>query len=187
MKTKKVAGIDLQASSFAFVGDEKDTSTWKMPIHFPGDSEKTINHIKNALYRFASLKDIPDAQRVSVWATICGAARAHGLKAGPQPASVLPGSTHPETVKPLDAEEQEMKAARALGALHAERFLKSIGYGGTDEEHSSRQNDIRNAIADSRKANGRRARHDSRQNAVLVSAEKEKSSGQSHHEISERV
>src|SRR6202789_2607833 len=40
-KTKTVAGVKLPASSFAHVGDENETSTWKLPIEFPGDEKKT--------------------------------------------------------------------------------------------------------------------------------------------------
>lgn len=79
-KTKKVAGIELPASSFAYVGDEKDTSTWKLPIHFPGDAAKTVNHIKNALARFPDTKGIPASDSSAVWHKIVGAAKAHGIK-----------------------------------------------------------------------------------------------------------
>lgn len=79
-KTKKVAGVDLSAASFAYVGDPEDTSTWKLPIHFPGDEEKTINHIKNALARFPDTKGIPQTDKSMVWHKIVGAAKAHGIK-----------------------------------------------------------------------------------------------------------
>jgi hypothetical protein len=128
MKTRKVAGVDLQMSSFAFVGNPDKPETWKLPIYFPGDSGKTRNHIKNAFERFAATK-IPDEQRAEVWRTIAGAAKAHGIKAGAQPkVSALPGSAHPETAKPLDVEELELKAARAVGALAAAKLLKRMGY-----------------------------------------------------------
>jgi HK97 family phage prohead protease len=79
-KTKKVDGVELPASSFAYVGDEKVTSTWKLPIHFPGDNEKTINHIKNALARFPDTKGIPASESSAVYHKIVGAAKAHGIK-----------------------------------------------------------------------------------------------------------
>jgi hypothetical protein len=132
VKTKRVAGVhDLPASAFALVLDENDSSTWKLPLYIPGNVGLTVNHIKTALFRFASMKDIPDTERASVWTTICGAARAHGLKAGPQPASGTGPVPHPETGQQLDDDNNELKEAIAVGALHAERFLKSIGYGGT--------------------------------------------------------
>jgi hypothetical protein len=132
MKTKRVAGgFDLPASAFALVLDENDTSTWKLPLFVPGNVALTQNVVKNALFRFAATKDIPYGQRAETWRTIAGAAKAHGIPVGAQPASSLPGSARPETAKLLDDEETELKAARAVGELHAERFLKSIGYGGT--------------------------------------------------------
>ena len=127
MKTRKVHGVDLPASSFAFVGDENDSSTWKLPLYIPGNESLTRNHIKNAVERFADCK-IPDEQRASVWKIISGAARAHGIAAGAQPAksqaSALPGKAHP-----LDAEDEELKQARAVGELAAERLLEKMGYG----------------------------------------------------------
>ena len=78
-KTKKVDGVDLGPSSFAYVGDESDTNTWKLPIHFPGDERKTANHIKNALARFAETGGIPECERVSTWLILFGAARSHGI------------------------------------------------------------------------------------------------------------
>jgi hypothetical protein len=130
-KTKKVAGgFSLAASAFALVLDENDSSTWKLPLYVPGNVGLTVNLIKNAMERFAHCQ-IPDTERASVWKLIAGAAKAHGLKAGPQPACVPPGSTHTETAQQLHADDNELKEAIAVGALHAERFLKSIGYGGT--------------------------------------------------------
>jgi hypothetical protein len=128
VKTKKVAGVNLSASSFAFVGDLEKPETWKLPIYFPGDAAKTRNHIKNALERFAATI-IPDNERAEVWRMIVGAAKAHGIRVGAQPkASALPVNAHPETAKPLDAEDTELKAARAVGLLAAERMLKRMGY-----------------------------------------------------------
>jgi hypothetical protein len=132
MKTKKIAGVDLGSECFAFVGDLEDPKTWKLPVYFPNDAAKTRNHIKNAVERFADCKIPDDEQRTEVWRVIAGAAKAHGIKAGAQPASALPGSAHPSNhTEGADALDVEAKTALALGALHAERFLKSIGYGGT--------------------------------------------------------
>ena len=81
-KTKKVGGVcgvNLPSSSFAYVGDESDTSTWKFPIHFPGDEPATRNHIKNALARFSETGAIPECERASVFLILCGAARSHGI------------------------------------------------------------------------------------------------------------
>ena len=129
MKTKKVAGrFDLPASAFAYVGDENDTSTYKLPLYIPGNHSLTRNLIKSALFRFADTKEIPDQQRTEVWRVIVGACRAHGIKVVQEPAKPqgpsLPGNegAHP------DDTDIELKAARAVGELAAERFLKQIGY-----------------------------------------------------------
>jgi hypothetical protein len=79
-KTKRVAGVDLPSSSFAFVGDSDKTETWKLPISFPGDDEKTKTHIRNALARFEQTKGIPDDKKAEVKAKIDAAASAHGIK-----------------------------------------------------------------------------------------------------------
>ncbi len=76
-KTKRVAGEDLPASAFAYVGDPDKTETWKFPIKFSSD-EKTKSHIRNALARFSQGKGVPD----SVLAKIKAAAKAHGIHVG---------------------------------------------------------------------------------------------------------
>lgn len=78
-KTKTVDGVSLPPSSFAFVGDEDDPSTWKLPIHFPGDVAKTQSHITDALARFDQTEGIPEKQKSEVYARIVGAAKAHGI------------------------------------------------------------------------------------------------------------
>jgi len=128
LKTKKVAGIDLLPEAFAFCGDVEDPSTWKLPLYFRGNESLTRNHIKNALFRFTETKEIPDAERADVWRMIVGAAKSHGIAAGTQPAPACPGPARPNTAKPLDDLDAELKEARAVGELAAERFLKQIGY-----------------------------------------------------------
>jgi hypothetical protein len=78
--TKKVDGVELPSSSFAFVGDPKVTGTWKLPIDFPGDDEKTKRHIRNALSRFSQTKGIPADEKPKVWKRIVAAAKKHGIK-----------------------------------------------------------------------------------------------------------
>lgn len=80
-KTKRVAGEDLSADAFAYVGDPEKTETWKLPIKFSSES-KTKRHIRNALARFSSTKDIPDAERPAALAKIQHAAKEHGIDAG---------------------------------------------------------------------------------------------------------
>jgi HK97 family phage prohead protease len=72
-KTKKVGGQELGPGSFAYVGDESDTSTWKLPIH-------DANHVRNALARFNQTKGIPDSERSKVLARIKAAAKKFGIK-----------------------------------------------------------------------------------------------------------
>lgn len=78
-RTKKVDGFELTANRFAFVGDENNTSTWKIPLDFP-DVEKSKSHVRNAPSRFAHAKGIPEEQRSKVWKKIIDAARRLEIK-----------------------------------------------------------------------------------------------------------
>jgi hypothetical protein len=78
-KTKKVDGVDLASDCFAYVGDPDKTSTWKLPIKFPGDDEKTKSHIRNALARFDQTEGIPADEKPKVLAKIKAAAKANGI------------------------------------------------------------------------------------------------------------
>jgi uncharacterized protein len=78
--TKKVAGVELPASSFAYVGDPDKPDTWKLPVYFPGDEKKTVDHIKDALARFDQTEGIPDSDKAHVYAKIVGSAKSHGIK-----------------------------------------------------------------------------------------------------------
>lgn len=80
-KTKRVAGEDLSASAFAYVGDPDKTETWKLPIKFSTD-EKTKRHILNALARFGQTQGIPESERAAVLARIRRAAQEHGIDSG---------------------------------------------------------------------------------------------------------
>lgn len=77
-KTKRVAGEDLSAGAFAYVGDPADSSSWKLPIKFSTD-EKTKSHIRNAMSRFSQTKGIPAAEKSKVWDKIVAAAKSHGI------------------------------------------------------------------------------------------------------------
>jgi hypothetical protein len=123
--TRKIDGVDCGPECFAYVGDENDTATWALPIHFPGDAQKTVNLIKSAAFRVADAKIVPQSERQKVFLKIAGAAQAHGIRVQ-QPASAPPVGAHPETLKPLDAEDVELKEARALGSLYADRLLEKI-------------------------------------------------------------
>jgi len=78
-KKKTVDGVELTADCFAYVGDPDKTETWKLPIKFPGDDEKTKSHIRNALARFSQTEGIPDGEREAVLAKIHAAAKKYGI------------------------------------------------------------------------------------------------------------
>jgi hypothetical protein len=78
-KTKKVSGIDLGPSCFAFVGNLEDTNSWKLPIYVPGNPDLTRNLISSALERFMQVK-LPEAERLGLFLVLAGAAKAHGIK-----------------------------------------------------------------------------------------------------------
>lgn len=77
-KTKRVAGEDLTAGAFAYVGDPEKTETWKLPIRFSSDA-KSKSHIRNALARFNQTQGIPSGERAKVLGRIKSAARKHGI------------------------------------------------------------------------------------------------------------
>jgi HK97 family phage major capsid protein len=77
--TKRVAGEDLASSAFAYVGDEKKKSTWKLPIEFKSDA-KTKRHIRNAIARYDST-DMPNkAEKEKAWDRIVAAAKKYGIE-----------------------------------------------------------------------------------------------------------
>ena len=78
-KTKRVAGEDLTADCFAYVGDKDNTSTWKLPIKFSTD-DKSKSHIRNALARFNQTQGIPADQKAKVKAKLVAAAKKHGIE-----------------------------------------------------------------------------------------------------------
>ena len=79
LKTKTVDGVKLPASCFAYVGDPDKVETWVFPIEFPGDVEKTKEHIQLAIDLWKTDKTVPDADREKVWEKIAAAAKAHGI------------------------------------------------------------------------------------------------------------
>lgn len=81
-KTKRVDGVDLTASCFAHVGDPEDPETWKLPINFPGDEEKTKSHIRNALARFEQTEGMSDEEKKAARKKIVAAAKEHGIEVG---------------------------------------------------------------------------------------------------------
>jgi hypothetical protein len=69
--TKTVGGKSLPKSAFAFVGDSKDTSTWKLPVH-----DKA--HADNAAARLNQTAGIPDDKKAAVESKIKAAQKKHG-------------------------------------------------------------------------------------------------------------
>lgn len=80
-KTKRVAGEDLTADCFAYVGDADKTETWKLPIKFSTEA-KTVSHIRNALARFSQTQGIPESEKAAVLAKLKRAAKEHGIDTG---------------------------------------------------------------------------------------------------------
>jgi len=73
VRTKTVGGKSLSASSFAYVGDPNDTSTWKYPVH-------DADHARNALARWGQHKGIPADKEAGAYAKIVAAAKKFGIE-----------------------------------------------------------------------------------------------------------
>lgn len=106
-KTKTVDGVALSASCFAHVGDPDDPSTWKLPIKFPGDDEKSKSHIRNALARFEQTEGMSAADKKAARAKILAAAKEHGIDA---------------------SEADKVAIARACGKVALRKGLYEVGY-----------------------------------------------------------
>lgn len=78
-KTKHVAGEDLTADCFAYVGDKDEPKTWKFPVKFESE-EKTKSHLRNALARLDQAKGIPEEHMPKVREKIEAAAKKHGIE-----------------------------------------------------------------------------------------------------------
>lgn len=136
-KRKKVAGVELLSSSFAYVGDKNDPSTWHLPVFVPHDAKKTSNLIASALHRVDVIKGIPNDQRAEVRLLLHGAALAHGLEVDrPQLAAKSNASTpaaEPTPPVPLVMNEQieeidpAVSEAIARADHLADRLLRSLG------------------------------------------------------------
>src|SRR2546426_620853 len=66
-----VSGAKVHRSDFAYVGDAKDKSTWKLPIHDEA-------HVRNALARF-NLAEIPAGKKKEVASKLVSAAKKHKI------------------------------------------------------------------------------------------------------------
>lgn len=114
-KTKRVAGEDLTAEAFAYVGDSEKTETWKLPIKFSTDA-KTKRHIRNALARFGSTKGIPDDKKAEVKAKIVAAAHAHGVEVSDEEAKSVEPTLVKSFVKSYSNHIVETVTAKAAAA-----------------------------------------------------------------------
>lgn len=99
-KTKRVAGEDLTADCFAYVGDKDSTDTWKLPIKFSGKA-KSKRHIANALARFDQTEGIPAEEKESVKAKIVAAAKEHGIEVAEKAISDTISAAIEKKFKPL--------------------------------------------------------------------------------------
>jgi len=131
-KTKRVDGVDLTADCFAYVGDPEKTDTWKLPIKFPGDDEKTKSHIRNALVRFDQTQGIPDGERAKVLAKIHAAAKKHGIDVGKSA---------------IAAYVLEEKAGRKISAATRAKVQEAQGHMDKASDHHKSAYDIMSALA----------------------------------------
>lgn len=121
-KTKRVAGEDLTAACFAYVGDAEDTSTWKLPIKFSTD-EKTKSHIRNALARFSQTKGIPDDKKAEVKAKLIAAAKEHGIEVDDEDEKADAKGTN--LFRKTLLNDLKTKVSAAMSAKHAD-FKKDL-------------------------------------------------------------
>src|SRR5580704_10488565 len=130
MKTKNVAGHDLNSDAFLYVGAEHNTDTWLFAVRVPGDDKKSSNPISSALNRFeAQAKKLTKAVRYETFLRLCGAAQAHGIRVDPAAVSrekslhALVEVERSITVMTNDAED----AKHEKDDYAAMQFLKRLG------------------------------------------------------------
>ena len=137
-KTKKVAGVDLNADCFLHTPDLENTSSWIFPVLVLGDDAKTRNLIAMHLHNFdVRTAALPEALRQELWDNLRGCAVTHGLRAerrvfaakNEEPAK----AAEPPPVKPpkMRAKEiqiqKELKELAAMADIRADLFLKQLG------------------------------------------------------------
>ena len=138
-KTKKVAGVDLNAECFLYSPDLENTSSWIFPVLVRGDEMKTRNLIAMHLHNFdARTAGLSEALRQQLFDMLRGCAITHGLHAerrmfaAKSEASAIPAEP-PPSVKPpkMRAEEiliqKELKQLAAMADIRADLFLKQLG------------------------------------------------------------
>jgi hypothetical protein len=90
--TKIVDGKPLEKDQFAYVGDEKDISTWHLPI----DSD----HLESALKMFGHEKHVPEAEKDAVARKIAAKAKDAGLDTANFRKTYLSTQEHAEAPRP---------------------------------------------------------------------------------------
>jgi hypothetical protein len=121
-KTKRIDNQDLPSSSFLWVGDVENISTWNLPVYFAGNREKTLNHIKNAAHRFSEMKRIPESELPAVWLLLQGAAIGNGIHLDPaMPERAKTAEQIAAEAAKLREEELAEKSAAAVADLAEER------------------------------------------------------------------
>jgi len=136
IKTKRVAGVDLNSKCFAYVGDEQKIDTWHLPLFVRGDAAKSLNLIKNALHRFDQTKGIPASERAAVWFTLYGAAKAQGLNIERKEFADLneaPMAAEPEPIRVTATRQRsyvddpQIAEAIALADRRCDYLLRQLG------------------------------------------------------------
>jgi hypothetical protein len=137
-KTKKVNGVDLSSSCFAFVGDIENTATWKVAVYFPGNAEKSKASILDAFGKFESMTHtwIPSESVQRVFDTIRGAALANGIFVERQafeqqilqaPAPITTPKPEAPSVQKLRERNRISKEAEAFADRKADELLAMMG------------------------------------------------------------
>ena len=132
-KTKRVSGVDLDPTCFAYVGNSEDPATWLFPLLVRGDEAKTVNLIKSSLHRFNQTKGLPDHERVAVWYTLYGAARTNGIPVERKEFPRITSQPPAVEIKAIEIDEAHGMTDAELAAIvadsdrRADEFLKRLG------------------------------------------------------------
>ena len=81
-KTRKVAGMDLNADCFLYAPDLANTASWLFPVLLRGEEDKTRNLIVMHLHNFdGRTAGLPCELRQELFDMLRGCAITHGLRA----------------------------------------------------------------------------------------------------------
>jgi hypothetical protein len=137
-KTRKVAGMDLNADCFLYAPDLANTASWLFPVLLRGDEDKTRNLIVMHLHNFdGRTAGLTCELRQELFNMLRGCAITHGLRAerrtfaaksdAPTPAAAPPVPVRVKVAKqePIDPETQ---AIYDDADAKATALLKRLGY-----------------------------------------------------------